>query len=116
MDILLIVLGALLVIASIGSGLAKLAKVPAVMESMKLVGVKPHQVPILSFLEISGGVGLIVGIWIINLGKLSALCLTFFFAGAVISHLRKKHRIADFGPALVIFMISVLSTVLQFRR
>ncbi len=116
MDILLIILGALLVIASIGSGLAKLAKVSAVMESMKSVGVKPHHVPLLAFLEISGGIGLIVGIWVINLGKLSALCLTLFFVGAVVSHLKKRHGVSEFAPSFVITGIALFETLLQFGR
>ena len=116
MDILLIVLGALLVLASVGSGLAKLAKVPAVMDSMKSVGVNPNQIPILAFLEISGGVGLIVGIWVINLGKLSSLCLTLYFVGAVVSHLKKKHGISEIAPAFVIAVIALFETLLQVGR
>ena len=116
MDILLIALGALLILASVGSGLAKIAKVPAVIESMKTVGVKPSQIPILAFLEISGGVGLIVGIWITNLGKLSALCLTLYFVGAVTSHLKKKHGFPEFAPAFFITLISLFETLLQFGR
>lgn len=116
MNILLITLGALLVLASVSSGLAKLAKVPAVMESMKSVGVKPNQIPLLAFLEISGGIGLIVGIWITKLGKISALCLTLYFVGAVVSHLKKKHGISEFGPAFVITLIALFETLLQFGR
>lgn len=116
MSILLIILGSLLTLASVGSGLAKITKVPAVMESMKSVGVKPNQVPLLAFLEISGGFGLIVGVWAINLGKLSALCLTLYFVGAVVSHLRKRHEVSEFAPAFFITVIAFFETLLQFGR
>ena len=116
MDIVLVISASLLGLAAGGSGFAKFKKVPAVISSLTSVGVKSTQIPLLATLEISGTFGLVVGIWNKKLGTLSSFCLTLFFLGAVISHLRKKHRIADFGPALVIFMISVLSTVLQFRR
>ncbi|MFM1750683.1 MAG: hypothetical protein RL590_27 [Actinomycetota bacterium] len=116
MDILMIVLGALLVLASIGSGFAKLAKVPAVMQSMKSVGVKPHQIPILAALDISGGAGLIIGIWNSPLGKLSAFCLTLYFFGAVTSHLRQKHGVSEFAPAFFLALIALVETFLQFGR
>lgn len=116
MDILLIILGSLLTLVSVGSGFAKLAKVPAVMDSMKSVGVKPHQVPLLAFLEISGGMGIVLGIWVTNLGKLSSLCLTLYFIGAVTSHLKKKHGLAEFAPAFVIAVIALFGTLIQFGR
>jgi len=61
---------------------------------MKSVGVKPNQIPLLAFLEISGGIGLIVGIWITKLGKISALCLTLYFVGLWLVILKETW---DFG-------------------
>ena len=90
--------------------------VPDVMKSMESVGVKPHQIPILAALEISGGAGLIVGIWSIPLGKVSAICLTLYFIGAVTSHFKKKHGFPEFAPALLIAVIALFETLLQLGR
>lgn len=116
MKIALIIFGFLLAFASIGSAIAKLKKVPDVMASMESVGVKPSQVPTLAFLEIAGGLGVIAGIWSPALGLLASACLVLYFVGAVVSHLIKKHGPADFGAALGILIIAVITTVLQLQR
>jgi len=116
MKIALIIFTSLLAFASIGSAIAKLKKVPDVMASMASVGVKPNQVPVLALLEIAGGVGLIAGIWAPALGTLAAACLVLYFVGAFLTHLSKKHGPADFGAALGILIISIVTTVLQLQR
>lgn len=116
MKIALDILGALLAFAAIGSAISKLLKVPDVMTAMGAVGVKPNQVPILAILEIAGGLGIIAGIWSKSLGALSAACLALYFAVALLAHFRKKHKIADFGAALGIFIISIATLVLQVKR
>ena len=116
MNIALIILGTLLTLASVGSAFAKLAKVPSVMESMQSVGVKPNQIPVLAILEIAGGIGLIVGIWSRPLGILASICLALYFLGAVVSHFRKKHGAAEFGPAFALLLISVVVSFLQLNR
>lgn len=116
MKIALVIFGTLLAFASIGSAIAKFMKVPDVMKSMTSVGVKPNQVPLLAVLEIAGGLGLVIGIWIPNLGSLAAACLSLYFAGALFSHLKKKHGMTEFGAALGIFVISVVTTYLQIQR
>jgi uncharacterized membrane protein YphA (DoxX/SURF4 family) len=116
MTIALDIFGALLAFAAIGSAIAKLKKVPDVMASMEKVGVKANQIPILAFLEIAGGLGLIAGIWNKPLGILSSVCLALYFAGALYTHFSRKHKVADFGAALGIFIIACVTTVLQFKR
>jgi uncharacterized membrane protein YphA (DoxX/SURF4 family) len=116
MNILLVIFSALLAFAAIGSAIAKLKKVPDVMTMMASVGVKPRQVTVLAYLEIAGGLGLIVGYWSKFLGTLSAACLAIYFAGAFTSHLRKKHKPKEFAAALGIFLIALVTTYLQFQR
>ena len=116
MSIALIIFGSLLAFAAIGSAIAKLKKVPDVMTSMASVGVKPNQVPLLAALEIAGGLGVIAGIWIPGLGTLSSACLVLYFVGALLSHMKKKHKVADFGAALGIFIIAAVTTYLQLQR
>jgi uncharacterized membrane protein YphA (DoxX/SURF4 family) len=116
MTITLNIFGALLTFAAIGSAVSKLKKVPDVMTVMAKVGVKPKQIPVLAFLEIAGGLGIIVGIWSKPLGILSSICLALYFAGALIAHFSRKHKVADFGAALGIFIIACVTTILQFKR
>jgi len=116
MTISLIIFGALLAFAAIGSAISKLFKVPDVMAAMASVGVKPSQVPFLALLEIAGGLGVITGIWVPSLGTLASICLVAYFAGALLSHMKKKHKVADFGAALGIFVIAIVTTYLQLQR
>lgn len=116
MTIALIIFGSLLAFAAIGSAISKLVKVPDVMAAMESVGVKPNQVPVLALLEIAGGVGVIVGIWSPDLGLAASIGLTLYFAGALVAHFKKKHGPAEFGAALGIFIIALVTTFLQLQR
>lgn len=116
MTIALIIFGALLTFAAIGSAISKLKKVPDVMAAMEKVGIKSNQIPKLAYLEIAGGVGVVVGIWIKALGILSSAALVLYFAGALFSHFSRRHKVADFGAALGIFVIACITTALQLQR
>jgi uncharacterized membrane protein YphA (DoxX/SURF4 family) len=116
MTISLIIFGSVLSFAAIGSAISKLIKVPDVMTAMDSVGVKPNQVTILALLEIAGGLGVILGIWAPALGKVSSACLIGYFAGALVAHMKKKHKVTDFGAALGIFIIAIITTYLQLQR
>jgi uncharacterized membrane protein YphA (DoxX/SURF4 family) len=116
MKIALDIFGALLAFAAIGSAISKLKKVPDVMAAMAKVGVNPLQIKILAILEIAGGLGIIIGIWSKPLGIISAGALVLYFAGALFSHFSRKHKVADFGAALGIFVIAVVTMVLQLKR
>lgn len=116
MNIALIIFASLLAFAAIGSAISKLVKVPDVMTAMASVGVKPNQVPVLAILEIAGGLGLIAGIWNQKLGLAATVGLVLYFAGALIAHLKKKHKVADFAAALGIFIIAGITTYLQLQR
>jgi len=116
MTIALIIFGSLLAFAAIGSAISKLKKVPDVMAAMAKVGVKPQQIPLLAALEIAGGLGVIVGIWNKSLGLISTAALVLYFAGALFTHFSRKHKVVDFGAALGIFIIALVTTYLQLQR
>lgn len=116
MTIALIIFGSLLSFAAIGSAISKLTKVPDVMAAMAKVGVAPHRIPFLALLEIAGGLGVIVGIWMPTLGMLASLGLVLYFVGALFAHFSRGHKPADFGAALGIFVIAVVTTLLQLQR
>jgi uncharacterized membrane protein YphA (DoxX/SURF4 family) len=116
MTIALIIFGSLLAFAAIGSAISKLKKVPDVMAAMAKVGVQPNRIPLLAFLEIAGGLGVILGIWLPTLGLISSLALVLYFVGALFAHFSRGHKPADFGAALGIFVIAVITTLLQLQR
>lgn len=116
MTITLVIFGSLLAFAAIGSAIAKLKKVPDVMASMASVGVKPEVAPFLAALEIAGGLGLIAGIWAPTLGLVASIGLVLYFIGAFGSHVVKKHAPADFGAALGILILTLITTYLQLQR
>ena len=116
MKIALDIFAGLLAFAAIGSAISKLLKVPDVMAAMAAVGVKASQVPLLALLEIAGGLGIIAGIWNKNLGALASVSLAMYFLVAFSMHLKKKHSVSDFGAALGIFIIAIVTSVLQLKR
>jgi uncharacterized membrane protein YphA (DoxX/SURF4 family) len=116
MTIALVIFGSLLAFAAIGSAISKLKKVPDVMAAMAEVDVKPNLVPVLAWLEIAGGIGIIAGIWIPGLGLAASAALVIYFIGALYSHFSRSHKVADFGAALGIFVIAAVTTFLQLKR
>jgi hypothetical protein len=114
--IAMIIVSSLLTLAAFASAGAKLSKSPQVIEGLTHVGVKENQVPLLALLEIAGGVGLLVGFALKDLGRLAAVGLVLYFAGAVVAHLRIKDNVATLAPAFVLFAISVGTLVLQIGR
>ncbi len=116
MTIALIIFASILTFAAIGSAIAKLKKVADVMAMMASVGVKPSLVPVLAFLEIAGGLGIIAGIWIPVLGAVATIGLVLYFFGAVASHLRVKSPLSDAGASIGILTIAIISLYLQLQR
>ena len=54
------------------------------------VGVPMQHLPVLAALEIAGGVGIVIGLWLEPLGIAAAVGLVAYFVGAVLGHLRVK--------------------------
>ena len=107
MNTLTTVLVIFLAFASLMSAVGKLRKMPQVMESMAHVGVKPDQIRILAFLEIAGGLGLVVGFAVPILGVAAAIGLALYFIGAVVAHLRLGDKFSLFAPAAFLAVIAV---------
>jgi uncharacterized membrane protein YphA (DoxX/SURF4 family) len=93
MTIALIVTASLLGLIATASGIQKLRKDPKVLEVMHSVGVKDSQLPILAGLEITGALGLLIGIWIPPLGIAASIGLALYFLGAVVAHVRAKDSV-----------------------
>lgn len=116
MNIALIVLAALLGLIATFSAFGKYSMNPKVVENLYHLGLKTQQIRLLATIEILGSLGLLVGIWIPILGKLASLGFVLYFLGAVLAHVRAKQGVKDMAPALVLTIVSIVVTLLQFAR
>jgi uncharacterized membrane protein YphA (DoxX/SURF4 family) len=116
MSIALIILASALGLAAVGSAVGKLRRLPQVVEGMHAVGVRDSQLPVLATLEILGALGLLVGIWIVPIGVAAAACLTLYFLGALIAHLRAKGPLKEMLPPVVLLLLALATTVLELAR
>jgi len=116
MSTFLITAGAALAVASVASGFGKLARHPVPVEVLTRVGVPAARIPVLGVLQILGGLGIVVGVWVPVLGLLAALCLTLYFLGAIFAHLRIKDTASGTAPALALFALALVTTVLEATR
>jgi uncharacterized membrane protein len=82
-----VLLAAICVFSAIGK-LTKQEQSVAIIHGV--VGVPLRIFPVLAALEIAGGVGILVGLWLEPLGVAAAIGLVAYFVGAVIGHLRVR--------------------------
>jgi uncharacterized membrane protein YphA (DoxX/SURF4 family) len=116
MTIALWVFSILIGLSSTMSSMGKFTKMEQTIATLKSVGVKDSQIPLLGVLELAGAVGLLVGIWAPVLGQLAALGLVVYFASAVIFHIRAGHKFNGFAPALVLTAVSLATLFFQLAR
>lgn len=116
MTVALVIIGGTLAVVSIASGLGKLARHAIPVEVLTRVGVPPERIPVLGVLQVLGGLGVVVGVWMPVLGLLAALSLTLYFLGAVFAHLRIKDTVGGTAPALALFVLALVTTVLETAR
>jgi uncharacterized membrane protein YphA (DoxX/SURF4 family) len=106
------IIAGLLALLLAASGQAKLAKNPAVMQSMTTVGVPEDRVWLLSIAEIAGAAGLVVGLFWWPIGVAAALGVVLYFVGAVGAHIRVKDTANLIVPA-VILVVAVAALALR---
>ena len=116
MTIALVVIATILGLIATVSAVGKLTKRPDVIETMTNVGVPEHLIPALAGLELLGALGLIVGIWSKPIGVAAATGLTWYFLGAVASHVRAKDQVKDLVPALVLSLIAITTLIFEVAR
>ena len=114
--VLLIGIGGLLALASIASGFGEITRHRVPVEVLTRVGVPAARIPVLGALQVLGGLGVILGIWLPVLRVVSALCLTLYYLGAIFAHLRIKDPVKEVAPALVLFVVALVTTVLETTR
>lgn len=108
MFILTAVLSVLLAAALAASAAGKLTKSEQVMGSMRTVGVKDSQVPVLAGIEVLGALGLVVGLFVGWIGVVAAVGVLAYFALAVVSHVRVNDKNLAPAAGLAVFALVVL--------
>ena len=116
MNTLLIIFGGFLGLSIGFSAIGKIKRIPGAIEAIAHVGVKEKQYNQLAFLEILGSVGLLIGIWSRPIGIAAATGITLYFIGALLAHIRIKDKFSKMFPALFLFIISLLTLILEFKR
>lgn len=115
MRITMIIVAVMLTLAVWGSAAGKLRHVTSVVQSMAHVGVRANRIPQLAVLEIAGGIGLVVGLSLPLIGRLAAAGLVLYFLGAVVAHLRVKDEVKAVAPAVILFILSVVTLALEIK-
>lgn len=113
MLVVAIVLAVLLAVGFALAGVQKVSGATAMMESADHLGVPRERYRLIGGLEILAAVGLIVGIFVSALGIAAAVGLVLLMAGAVAFHLRAGDKVAQFGPALALGVVSLLEVVFR---
>ncbi|GAA1854419.1 DoxX family protein [Microlunatus capsulatus] len=112
MQIASVVMSVLLAAVLTVSAVAKLARVPAVVESITGVGWPASRLWVLAVVELAGAAGLLVGLAVPVLGLAAAVGAALYFVAAVVSHLRlRQSASAALGP-LAIAVATVVVLVL----
>lgn len=113
MYIAYIIIAIIMSLLLIGSGTAKLRRVPNVVHSVhEVVGVPMRWLPWLAACEFAGAAGLLIGIVWWPLGIAAAIGVVIYFIGASIGHVRVK----DFkGVPVPIVILLVAIAVLVMR-
>lgn len=95
------------------SGIGKLRRDPKIVHVIHdVVGVPMNFFPHLAACEISGALGLLVGIWWPLLGIAAAVGLVIYFVGAVVSHLRVGDA-KGISPATFMLALSIAALILR---
>ena len=116
MNIALVILATLLGLMTAFSAFGKFSKNPKAVDMLRQLGITDSQIRTLGIIEVLGALGLLVGIWIPILGLLAAIGFVLYFLGALIKHVRAKDAAKDMGPALILLVLSIIVTILQFAR
>ena len=116
MNIALVILATLLGLMTAFSAVGKFSRNPKAVDMLRQLGITDSQIRLLGIVEVLGALGLLIGIWVPILGLLAAIGFVLCFLGALIKHVRAKDPMKDMAPALVLLILSIIVTILQFAR
>lgn len=109
---LTIILAAVLAVAVLGAGVAKLAGAPFMKHSAAHLGFSWPAYQRIGALEVAGAIGVLVGLVVPLLGALAAGCLAVLLVLAAATHLRRGDGLPAAAPAAVLAVLAVVVAVL----
>ncbi|MGK2885585.1 MAG: DoxX family protein [Rhodococcus sp. (in: high G+C Gram-positive bacteria)] len=102
------IVSTLLGLALMGSAGGKLTRQPPVVKMLSGLGVPSSWLPRLAAVEVTGGIGLLVGLAVPAIGIAAAVGVVLYFVGAVITHIRANDK-AIVAPVMIgIFAVVAL--------
>ena len=109
------IVGILLALILLASAVGKLALLTPLVDGLTRLGVPPGMFPYLAACEITGAIGLVIGLWYPPLGTVAALGVVLYFVGAVGAHLRKSDfkGVPNAGVVLVVAATALLLRVIS---
>lgn len=108
-----LVLSALLSVAFLGAGAAKLRRAEPVTGTLVGVGVSSGLQRAIGLLEVLGAAAVVIGLWFEPLGALAAAGLVAMMIGALAFHARARDTVKDSAGAMVLLVFSVAVLSLQ---
>lgn len=83
------------------------------LANMNKLRVRKSLLPVLGILKAAGALGLVIGFRVPLMGIASAVGLTLFFAGAIITHLRARDYSLGNGVPVVFLALAVAALLLR---
>ncbi|WP_405539881.1 DoxX family protein [Streptomyces sp. NBC_00075] len=105
------VLSVILALVFIGSGVAKLVRLPAVEESARLLHISHRLHVTVALLEIAAVAGLVIGLWWRPLQFAAAVGLTLLMVGAVVYHVRADDSAMNTSVPAVLGLLTLATGV-----
>ncbi|WP_370890545.1 DoxX family protein [Janibacter sp. GXQ6167] len=113
MFIVTIILSALLGLAFVAAGSAKLRTAEPVTGTLDRLEVSRPLQKTIGALEVLGGIGVIVGIWFAPLGVAAGIGLAATMAGAMVYHLRARDNMKEYSGALMLLVFAVVTVLVR---
>ena len=113
MEIITIVLSALLGVVFVAGGVQKLRAQAQLAGTLEALGVAPPMQRTIGVLEVLGGVGVALGLFVQPLGIAAGAALAALMVGALVYHLRAHDSAKNSMGPVVMFVVAGLVTALQ---
>jgi uncharacterized membrane protein YphA (DoxX/SURF4 family) len=113
MFVVTLILAILLALAFGASGAQKLAGAKMASDTAGHLSIAFSRYRLIGVPEILGAIGLLVGLAVWPLGVAAAAGLVLVMIGAVVAHVRVGDKIAGFGPAVVLGLLSLVELILR---
>lgn len=89
---------------------------PRALETTSRLKIPPTMVPVLGAIKVAGAAGVVLGLGNVRMAELTGLCLSVYFAIAVLTHLRAKDKLVNAVPAFVLLGVSLAYLASQFAK